>query len=309
MAEGLNGFSIGQSIGERVAGPECREICAAIRRMRDWNFIQVPMAATQPQPQPFVPMRIKTPFNPDELVNIFRSIVRQSLGEGADLDLLKSMMPREVPATKTGPHTSTIETAWIIDRIKWRVKMAERFGLSLEVFRDERMDVNSKADDLAILQAFRTDVVPQQIREGSGDTGLSDLKQGQTEIIGRLENIQYDVSDSAEVGRQTNTLVQAFVPPRPSDYECSEKNLEQILTRLNVKRTVRQIRRWEDYIRTSGEEGTQPPSGYTLQTRLTLASATAWAETFATKEKAKLRTKTYLNEATATRDGTPAKRT
>ncbi len=307
-------FSADHSIGRMWAGTEVLAKADTIRQLRDRAFYHVSdeldkiTSVTRPSlPKRFIPIPVKRRFNPDEQIGAFRAIVQHSLGENADVGLLKSMMPTVVPATQTAPGCTTIEIDWIIDRIRWRMKMATKFNLTLEVFRDERLDINSKADDLAILQAFRADVVPLRVPEGSPDAGASDLKQ--SEIIERLEDIQQGVSDSVEVGRQTNILVQAFIPPRPSDYECSEKNLEQILTRLNVKRTVRQIRRWEDYIRTSGEEGTKPPSGYTLQTRLTLASATAWAEAFAVKEKAKLRTKTYLNEATATRYGTPAKRT
>ena len=307
-------FSADHSIGRMLAGNEVLARADTIRQLRDRAFYHVSdeldriASATRPSlPKQFIPMPVKKRFNPDEQIGAFRAIVQHSLGENADVDLLKSMMPKVVPAIQTAPGCTTIEVDWIIDRIRWRMKMVTKFNLTLEVFRDERLDVNSKADDLAILQAFRADAVPLRAPEGTPEAGASDLKQA--EIIGRLEDIQQGVSDSVEIGRQTNMLVQAYVPPRPNDYECSGKNLEQILTRLNVKRGVRQIRRWEDYIRTSGEDGTKPPSGYTLQTRLTLASATAWAETFATKEKAKLRTKTYLNEATATRDGTPAKRT
>ena len=112
---------------------------------------EILMAATSRVPEP---TQTKIRFNPDELVNIFRSIVRQAIGEDADLELLKSMMPIEVAAIRAGANSRIIDIVPIVERIKWRVKMAKRFGLALEVFRDERIDANSKADDIAILRAF-----------------------------------------------------------------------------------------------------------------------------------------------------------
>ena len=252
----------------------------AMRRNRE-----ILMAATSRVPET---TQTKIRFNPDELVNIFRSIVRQAIGEDADLGLLKSMMPAEVAATRAGANSRIIDIVPIVERIKWRVKMAKRFGLTLEVFRDERVDANSKADDIAILRAF------------------SDLPG--VEVVDRLDGIQCDVAEGVEVARETKSIVESLVVPRPSDYECSEKALSQILGRLNAGKSERQIRRWEKFIETCGKEGSQPPSGYSLQTRLTVASATAWAQSYANLEKAKLTTKTYLNEATATLDKRPAQR-
>ena len=316
MENGMNLFNTGDATRTWCAAAERLSGLADLRQTRDWNYGHLSerldrlASSMSPQPKPFEPVRIKMRFNTDELVNIFKSIARQALGEDADLELLKSMMPREVFATKNSNNCTMIETVPIVERIKWREKMAARFGFTLDVFRDERTDANSKADDLAILQALSSRVAGSVCGSTSETgSGISDLKRGQVEIKEKIDGIQQDLSESLEVGRNTNAIAQAFMPPRPSDYACSIKNLEQILSRLDVTRSERQIRRWEDYILSSGANGTQPPSGYTLKTRLTVASATAWAETFATQEKARLRTRTYLNEMTSTHDSKPAKRT
>ena len=264
---------------ERAARKLGLSVCAGMRQNLE-KLIAAPSRFQEP-----TQTRIR--FNPDELVNIFKCIVNQAIGENADLGLLKSMMPIEVPATRTSASSRTIDIDPIVERIKWRVNMAKRFGLTLEAFRDEPIDANSKADDIAILRAF------------------SDLPGG--EVRNRLEGIQHVVVEGSEAAKETKSIVESFVVPRPSDYECSEKALSQILGRLNVGKSERQIRRWEKYIETRGKEGSQPPQGYSLRTRLTLASATAWAQSYANLEKAKLTTKTYLNEATATLDKRPAR--
>ena len=246
------------------------------------------LARVRPASILFEPRPVKIKFNPEELVKLFEVIVQQSIGECADLNLLKSMMPHAVSATKTGEHTTVIDVDPIIERIKWRVKMAAKFGVTLEAFRDERIDANSKTDDIAILRA------------------LSDMSKG--EVIDRLDGIQCGVAEGLDVTKEMKSIVVSFVLPRPSDYECSEKALSQILDRLNVGKCARQIRRWEKFIETCGKKGSPPPSGYSLQTRLTVASATAWAQSYAALEKSKLSTRTYLNEATATRDPRPARR-
>ena len=272
-------YSRCQEFRERAARMLDLSVGNAMRRNRE-----ILMAATSRVPEP---MQTKISFNPDELVNIFRSIVRQAIGEDADLGLLKSMMPAEVAATRAGANSRIIDIVPIVERIKWRVKMAKRFGLTLEVFRDERIDANSKADDIAILRAF------SYVPDG--------------EVVGRLDGIQHCVAEGPEAAKETKSIVESFILTRPSDYGCSEQDFARILEKLNVRRTERQIRRWEEYIRTCGKKGSQPPSGYSLQTRLTVASATAWAQSYANLEKAKLTTKTYLNEGTATLDKRPAR--
>lgn len=78
--------------------------------------------------------------------------------------------------------------------------------------------------------------------------------------------------------------------PRPEDYAVTPKQLGGILAKLGRTMTARTIQRWDQYLRTHGDEGTPPPEDYDLYTRMTLAGATAWATTYADREKRKLKT-------------------
>lgn len=89
----------------------------------------------------------------------------------------------------------------------------------------------------------------------------------------------------------TGALVKAHLLPRSADLEVTQKQLSEMLETLNARVGVRQIQRWEKYIKTDGQKGIKPPDGYTMQTRLTLKTATAWAETFAATKGRQLRTK------------------
>ena len=114
------------------------------------------------------------------------------------------------------------------------------------------------------------------------------MKKKQDEMNGKVED--------------TNSLIRAHVLPRPADYAVSTDDLSKILERLEIKRGKRTIERWEQYITTNGKNGVQQPDGYTLQTRLTLQSATAWATDFANKEKSKLNAKISLERLTGGRN-------
>ena len=119
------------------------------------------------------------------------------------------------------------------------------------------------------------------------------------EQLDRIEKRQDEMNGKVE---DTNSLIRAHVLPRPADYAVSTDDLSKILERLEIKRGKRTIERWEQYITTNGEKGAQPPDGYTLQTRLTLESASAWAADFANKEKSKLNTKISLERLTGGRN-------
>lgn len=106
---------------------------------------------------------------------------------------------------------------------------------------------------------------------------------------------------AADVAAQTNALVKAHMTPRPADYKVTQGQLCDILAGLNCARTEMTIQRWEKYLSTDGSEGTKPPSGYTLQTRLTSEAATAWAKSFAAAEKSKLNVKCSLERLTGGR--------
>ena len=126
-------------------------------------------------------------------------------------------------------------------------------------------------------------------------------------MAAKLDAIAADVkrgANAAEGARtaaeSTGRIVLNHMTPRPGDYEVKQLQLSIILEGLNANVTVRTIQRWETYLK-GGKRGTKPPEGYTLETRRTLAGATTWAETYATKEKAKLNTKVSLERLTGGR--------
>ena len=92
---------------------------------------------------------------------------------------------------------------------------------------------------------------------------------------------------------EIKSLVKAHLPPRPADYQVTQDQLSEMLKAKNCPKTVKQIQRWEKYLQTggTGKDVTQPPKGYTLQTRLTLQTATAWIDSYAAQDIGKLKTK------------------
>lgn len=114
-------------------------------------------------------------------------------------------------------------------------------------------------------------------------------------------------TEAADNSKRAKTVIETHIIPRPSDYQVDQPTLSQWLANANVSITVRQIQRWEQYLKTDGKKGTKPPDGYTLQTRITTVSAEAWVSHYATQEKGKLTTRNFFNERTATRDRKPAK--
>lgn len=101
--------------------------------------------------------------------------------------------------------------------------------------------------------------------------------------------------DAAENSRVTRNLVEAHFIPPSTNCVVSPPQLSQILEGLNVKRSSRTIERWDEYLKTDGERGSAPRGGYTLQTRTSLESATAWARSFAAQELSKLHIKVSLD--------------
>ena len=97
--------------------------------------------------------------------------------------------------------------------------------------------------------------------------------------------------DAAENSKNSCALVKAHFIPPSTEYKVSTFQLSQMLERLNARKSSRTIERWEKYIKTDGEEGSPPQCGYNLQTRTSLESATAWAQSFAQQDNAKMRTK------------------
>ena len=115
------------------------------------------------------------------------------------------------------------------------------------------------------------------------------------------EGAREEAKKAAENSEITGRLVLNHMTPRPGDYEVTQIALSKILEGLGAGVTVKTIQRWEKYLATNGKEGTKPPDGYTLQTRQTLAGATAWARAYAAREKSKLNTRVSLDRLTGGR--------
>lgn len=133
------------------------------------------------------------------------------------------------------------------------------------------------------------------------DGVFAEMRKGFDKINAALQAQGADVKRGADAAERSEALVRAHVAPRPGDYEVTLQRMSEILARLNVRRDEKTIRRWEKYLSTGGREGTKPPEGYTLQTRLTLQSATAWAKHYAAQEKSKLNVKVSLERLTGGR--------
>ena len=133
------------------------------------------------------------------------------------------------------------------------------------------------------------------------DGVFAEMRKGFDKINAALQAQGADVKRGADAAERSEALVRAHVAPRPGDCAVTQKQMADILARLNVKGCVRTIQRWEKYLSTGGREGDKPPEGYTLQTRLTLESATAWAKHYAAQEKSKLNVKVSLEGLTGGR--------
>lgn len=251
--------------------------------------ISFPKVAPPPPP---CPVREEMPFSPTP------QTVKYMLGQAGldDIGLLESMLPKVVMATRLAPHRYEIPIAPILNRIKWRMRMASRFGMSMEVFRDERIDDGGKSDDLALLQSMLSLRAAPSAVSAATKEDMDDIRDRQSSLMAKMDEIGDDVAEGIKETRHVGAAVTALIPPRPADCQCSVRQLEKILGKLRIRRCERQIRRWEKYLVSGGRDGTKPPMGYTLQTRLTIASATAWAQSYAAHEKGKLSAKTFFDE-------------
>ena len=96
-------------------------------------------------------------------------------------------------------------------------------------------------------------------------------------------------------------LIRACLAPRSVDCEVTIEQLSAMLAAKGLESGtgVRLIQLWEQYLKSGGAKGTQPPDGYTLATRQTLASATAWVEYHVAHKKSRLKTGETFNEVSA----------
>ena len=142
------------------------------------------------------------------------------------------------------------------------------------------------------------------IAQGLGAEGLKAALQARCDIISRVKKeLANNQGASCEMlallkkqlalQEEQLAVVKAYLTPRPADYQVSQPQLSKMLNARNCPKTVKQIQRWEKYLQTggTGANATKPPKGYTLQTRLTLQTATAWVDSYTAQDNAKLKTK------------------
>ena len=254
------------------------EMSRLASRLNDLTAFAQPSMISRPKPptQPPLPVHEKIPFRIDDSPKTVRYIARETVGDNGDMELLKSMMPRMVEATRTGSHSHSIEIAPIIDRIKWRMKMAETFGVPLSIFEGERIDESTKTDDLSLIKMHRSEL------EKSSSAAHDDEKW--REDAGRLmEGTAKTVNEIAARVRKGGR--------RRNDFAVSQREAAKILTGLGCKVTSRTIRNWE--------AGKGTPDDYTSEKRCSLEAFTAWAKIYVAREKSKLNAK----KAIAYRDG------
>ena len=120
-------------------------------------------------------------------------------------------------------------------------------------------------------------------------------------IKNRIETVTMDFEGEAKEKldvilsaiKSTQTTVTAHFAPRTADYQVTQEQLARMLTARNCPKTEKTIQRWEKYLQTNGmgKDVTKPPTGYTLQTRLTDKTAAAWVEAYTASDTAKLNTK------------------
>lgn len=154
-----------------------------LARIKEMSFVpEIPRAIRQPShssEQTWQPIQEKIPFRIDDSPNTIRYIAKETIGENADIQLLKSMMPRMIDAKRTGPHSHSIEIMPIIDRIKWRMKMAKKFDVPLSIFEEEHIDESSKADDLKLIEMHRSSTGGRQERTPRGSFAVSQSEAAQ----------------------------------------------------------------------------------------------------------------------------------
>lgn len=116
----------------------------------------------------------------------------------------------------------------------------------------------------------------------------------ESELLAKLDTLQKDVYDVKVAVTQKI--------PTSKDYAVSCSQLAKIIAGLGAKAGVRIIQRWEQYLRGDVLHGTKPPLDYSLYTRISLPSATAWAQSFAAMKSSKLRTKISFEALTGGRN-------
>lgn len=121
-------------------------------------------------------------------------------------------------------------------------------------------------------------------------------------IIPEEKRKRLDIIDHIDSAKQEVIGKMMLLTPSQAEYQVSTEQLSGILSRLNASIGKRMIEKWEQYLRSNGSKGNRPPVGYTLQTRLELSGAVAWARTYAAGRNGKLRTKVSYEALTGGRN-------
>lgn len=132
---------------------------------------------------------------------------------------------------------------------------------------------------------------------------------GRRQVLAKLGEVQGEAhgakvaAEAAEDrAEETKSLVKAHLTPRPADYKVTQDQLSEMLKAKNCPKDKRTIIRWEKYLSGNLKNGTKPPEGYTLQTRLTLESANAFVDFYCANEKSKLNTRISFEALTSGRN-------
>ena len=160
-----------------------------------------------------------------------------------------------------------------------------------EDVREVREDVQGTRDEVQGLK-------PEVEAAKTAAEGAKESAEGAEQVAKESKSLVEIVV--AGIDKAVN-LIRACLAPRSVDCEVTIEQLSAMLAAkgLKIGAGVRLIQLWEQYLKSGGAKGTQPPDGYTLATRQTLASASAWVEYHVAHKKSRLKTGETFNEVSA----------
>ena len=155
--------------------------------------------------------------------------------------------------------------------------------------------------------ADRKDAQPTTAQAVDGDKIALKVADVLKPILKPIADDAHGAKTAAEQTKDTaegtQTIVKAHMTPRPTDYQVTQDQLSGMLSARNCQKSRRTIIRWEKYLCGDLKNGTKPPEGYTLQTRLTLQSVNAFLDFYCPNEKSKLNTRISYDALTSGRSG------
>jgi len=180
---------------------------------------------------------------------------------------------------ETANETQTAATA--------TVKFAKNFSAEFERRENEIADIIKTGEEQTkkSLDGVATRLGHLKTTIAQKDYDIEDVRQLQRDTLAAV----HELKDGKPAQDETTV-------PDPRDYRVTTGQLADLLTKLHAGRTARMIQKWEQHLKTDGREGTPPPDGYNLGTRLTIETATAWAQTFASHETEKLSNKIAFDD-------------